>query len=42
LVQLNDIHDGLELYSINSRLPFPEDMIEIQANGETFAYQGYA
>ncbi len=42
LVQLWDIHDGLERYSINSRLPFPEDMIEIQANGNTFAYQGYA
>ncbi|MCD5374832.1 prepilin-type N-terminal cleavage/methylation domain-containing protein [Candidatus Gracilibacteria bacterium] len=42
LVQLKDIHDGLERYSVNSRLPFPEDMIEIQANGNTFAYQGYA
>ena len=42
IVQLNDIHDGLELYSINSRLPFPDDMIEIQAGGNTFAYQWYA
>jgi len=42
LVQLSDIHDGLERYSINSRLPFPEDIVEIQANWDTFAYQGYA
>lgn len=42
LVQLSDIHDGLERFSINSRLPLPEDMIEIQANGNTFAYQWFA
>lgn len=42
LVQLKDIHDWLERYSVNSRLPFPEDMIEVQANGNTFALQWYA
>jgi len=42
LIQLKDIHDGLERYSINSRLPFPEDMVEIQASWNTFAYQWYA
>ena len=39
IVQLNDIHDGLELLSASSRLPFPENMIEITANGSFFAYQ---
>ncbi len=42
VVQLNDIHDWLDRYSINSRLPFPEEMIDITANGNTFAYQWIA
>ncbi len=42
LVQLEDMHDWLELISVSQRLPFPEDLIEIQANTDTFAYQGYA
>lgn len=42
IVQLNDINDGLELLSVSSKLPFPEDMIELTASGSIFAYQGYA
>jgi prepilin-type N-terminal cleavage/methylation domain-containing protein len=42
IVQLKDIHDWFERYSINSRLPLPESMIEIQLSGDTFAYQWYA
>lgn len=42
LKQLSDIHDGLELMSVGSKLPFPDDMLELTASGTTFAYQGDA
>ncbi len=40
LVQLRDIHDGLERMSVTSKLPFPEDMIQLTASGSLYAYQG--
>ncbi len=42
IVQLEDIHDGLELMTVSSKLPFPENMIQLEANGTVFAYQWYA
>lgn len=42
IVQLQDIHDGMERYSINAKLPLPEEMVNIEANGSSFAYQWYA
>lgn len=42
ILQLSDVHDGLELLSVKSKLPFPEDMIELTASGSIFAYQWYA
>lgn len=42
ILQLSDVHDGLELLSVKSKLPFPEDMVELTASGSIFAYQGYA
>lgn len=42
IAQLSDIHDGLELMSVSSKLPYPDNMIELTASGTTFAYQGDA
>jgi len=39
IVQLNDISDGLELLSLKSKLPYPDNAIEISASGSLFAYQ---
>jgi len=38
-VQLSDIRDGMELYSVTSRLPLPEWSVDISMSGDTFAYQ---
>lgn len=42
IVQLKDIHDGLERISINTRLPSPKDAIEITASGSAFYLQWFA
>jgi hypothetical protein len=42
VMQLRDIHDGLELMSVSSKLPFPENMISLTASGSLYAYQGDA
>ncbi|NUJ97435.1 prepilin-type N-terminal cleavage/methylation domain-containing protein [Candidatus Gracilibacteria bacterium] len=34
--------DGLEMYSTKHGLPLPEDNVEVKANGEIIARQGYA
>ncbi len=42
MVQLNEIRDWLKILSSQTKLPFPEDAVEISANGSLFAYQGLA
>ncbi len=42
LLQMSEMYEGMYTYSISSKLPYPEEMIEIQASGNTFAYQWYA
>lgn len=42
LVQINDIYEGMYTYSLNARLPFPDNSINIQANWDTFVYQWFA
>ncbi|MCP4523022.1 MAG: prepilin-type N-terminal cleavage/methylation domain-containing protein [Candidatus Gracilibacteria bacterium] len=40
--QVHAIGQGLVLHSVKKRLPYPNTQIEVTANGEVFAYQGYA
>lgn len=45
IVQLSEISDGFEKLSLSSRLPFPENVVELEVvTGTTnvFAYQGFA
>jgi len=42
LTQLSDIRSWLNVYGINSRFPAPEDSVNILANGNVIATQGYA
>ncbi len=41
IVQLNEIKDGLQLYTAKSKLPLPDAYIKIEASGSLFAYQWY-
>lgn len=40
IVQLNNISEGLSTLSLNSKLPLPENTINITSSGNIFAYQG--
>lgn len=39
ITQLSDLQDWMQLYTVTSRLPLPDNSINITANGETYAYQ---
>ena len=41
IAQLKSMSDALELYRTKKDLPIPDDKIDIQANGDTIAYQWY-
>lgn len=38
-VQLSDLHNGLRLYSVENRLPIPNNSVDISASGSLYAYQ---
>ena len=41
ITQLKNIGDALETYNTRNDLPYPEDKVEVKANGKTIAYQWY-
>jgi len=40
IVQLNDVHDGLELLTLSSKLPFPANAVNITMSGSSYTLQG--
>jgi len=41
LALLSTLRDSLRVYSVEYRLPIPDDAIELRTDGTMFAYQGY-
>jgi len=42
LSQMNNLRDGMRLFTTRGPLPIPDNNINIQSNGDVFAYQWYA